>query len=182
MSQFFIQASGSTPPPPGELTIVTDDGTAMSVGGIINFNAEYSSEDNVNRIVTRVDPNLSNNVLAVLTNMLRGTGTTVNNGTADLVTFPLGATPSVFRFWFHIVGLANNGDGVGYLLEGSVKTDGATATIIQTQFLDDDEDNSLEPECEMNIVVSGNNVIVRATGQTGFTISYTCLGQYLKGT
>lgn len=179
MSQIYKAGSG-TPPPSTEVTIVTDDGTVISMSDIINFNGVDSTEDNANGILIRANPNNSNNMLTVITNRLVGTGTTVGNVTDDVVTFGLGAAPAVYRITFDVAGIAGSGDGVGYFLSGTAKTDGATATVIASPFIDDDEDSSLEPEAGITLIASGNNVILQVTGVTGQTINYNAVGTYVK--
>lgn len=110
---------------------------------------------------------------------LSGLGTSTNGSTADLVTFGMGATPQVVRFYIYITGRdTSTGDGVGYTIFASARTDGAAATVIATAFIDADEDTSLE-DCEADVVSSGNNVVIQVTGVTGQTIAYKCVGYYL---
>lgn len=178
MSQIY-KSTGSGPPPTLEVTFVTDDGTVISMADIVNYNGVDSTEDNVNGILTRANPNNSNNMEVVLTNRLMGTATVVGNVTGDIVTFALGSTDAVYRFNFEVTGRdTTTQDGVGYTVFGSVKTDGATSTVIASPFVDNDEDASLLA-ASMTIVASGNNAILQATGVAGQTISFKAVGSYV---
>jgi len=88
----------------------------------------------------------------------------------------------VYRFTFIVSGRdtagANVGTGLGYTVDASARTDGSTSTIISTPDIDADEDTVLSAAL-MAVVASGNNVIVRATGVAGETISYRAVGSYV---
>ena len=74
-----------------------------------------------------------------------------------------------------------NGQGVGYSVQATARTTGAAATLIETPFVDSDEDSGA-PSLNgafMDFVVSGNNVILRATGVTARTITYSAVGTYV---
>lgn len=116
-----------------------------------------------------------------------GTGTTTGTGTADIITFVLSATAAtVYRFNFLVTGIeasepaiASTGDGVGYTIDASVKTDKTSATVIATPFTDSDEDTSLLGAV-MNVIGSGNSIILRATGVVGTTISFKAIATYVS--
>ncbi len=72
-----------------------------------------------------------------------------------------------------------SGDGCGYTLLATVRTDGVTATGIATPFNDADEDASLIPSF-VQLVGSGNNGIVEVTGVPGRDIAYVAVGTYIK--
>ena len=113
-------------------------------------------------------------------NYLVGDATSVNASTEDLITIPMGLTGAVYRFEFQITGRDTiTGDGVGYHLFASAKTNGITATVISTPFLDNDEDTSLL-SASVDFVASGNNLILQVTGETGQTIIYKAIGQYVR--
>lgn len=111
-------------------------------------------------------------------NYLSGTGTSVNAAPADLVTFPLGGVAACYRFNFDIVGRdTTTGNGVGYTLQGTAKTNGTVATIIAVPFSDDDENPTLI-DADISLVATANNVILRVIGVTGQTIAYKAVGKY----
>lgn len=113
-------------------------------------------------------------------NILTGSGTSTNGSTSNLVTFDLGNTGKVYRFYFMVAGRdVSNDDGIGYHILASAKTDGVTADTIATEFIDADEDASLM-DAEIDFIVSGNNIIVQATGVAGKTINYMLTGSYIS--
>jgi len=109
-----------------------------------------------------------------------GTVTTIDNATEDLITVALAATGTVYRFYFMITGReTSTNDGLGYHIFASARTDGATATLIQTEFIDADEDASLTA-ADIGLVASGNSMILQVTGVMGTTINYLATGNYIS--
>ncbi len=112
-------------------------------------------------------------------NQLSGTATSVNGSTENLVTIPLGVAAACYRFYFQITGRDTaTGDGLGYSLEGTVKTNGAAATLVASPFTDNDEDASLLT-ASIDLVASANNAILQVTGVVGQTIAYRAVGSYV---
>lgn len=110
---------------------------------------------------------------------LMGTATVVGATTGDIITFDLGASAAVYRIIYTVAGReTTSGDGVGYTVDASVRTDGATASVIATPFIDSDEDTSLTAAL-MEVVASGNNAILRATGVAASTIDYKAVANYV---
>lgn len=167
--------------PPGTVATITgDSGGAVSPDGSNNINlfSDDSTANNANG-VTVIGVPASNQLTVTLTNRLTGTASSVNAANADIITFALGASAAVYRFDFMVVGRdTGTGNGVGYHLFASVRTDGASATLIQTPFTDNDEDTALTA-ATLNLVMSGNSVILRANGVAGQTISYLATGTYV---
>ena len=50
--------------------------------------------------------------------------------------------------------------------------------MVATPFIDNDEDAALVT-ADIDLIASGNNVILRATGVTGLTITYKAVGLYV---
>lgn len=179
MSQIYKTVAST---PSVSTSFQTQNGTAVPAANILIVNGNDSTENNVNGIITKggvVGTGTSNEVDVVLTNRLQGTGSSVNAATANLITFGLGASDAVYRFTFDVTGRDTaTGDGVGYTVLGSARTDGATATIIASPFTDNDEDASLLL-ATIDLVASGNNVILQVTGVAGQTISYSAVGTYV---
>ncbi len=180
MSQIYKTSTGSPLPPEVATSYVTDDGTSIASGNIENVKGVDSTENNANGVLTRANPNLSNNLQVILTNRLQGTATSTNASNADMVTFSLAATPTVYRFYFDATGRdTGSGDGVGYTLYGSARTDGASATIIATPFIDTDEDASLIG-ASINLLASANSIVLRGIGVAGRTVNFSAVGTYVQ--
>lgn len=114
------------------------------------------------------------------TNGLSGSAISENGSTEDLITIQLDPTGTVYRFYFMIVGReASTDDGLGYHLFASGKTDGVTASLIQTEFVDADEDAALGL-ADIALVPSANTLILQVTGVAGTTINYLATGNYIS--
>jgi len=177
-----LSSGGGPPPPPGtDITFGLDVGTTTSVLSVMIVTGVDSIANNANGIFTNANPNLSNVTEIVLSNRITGTATVVGAVTGDIVTFSLGGSAAVYRFQFDVVGRdTGTGDGVGYSVFATFRTNGAAATLIDTPgpFVDHDEDASLLL-ASMTMIASGNNAILRATGVAGQTINYNAVGTYV---
>jgi len=186
MSQIYrSKVSSSDLPPDVPTEFDTQNGNAVPAANILIISATGTEENNTDGIQTvggGVDSTASNEVQIQLTNRIYGTATSTNASNADIITFALSASPAVYRFSIDVAGRGTAGsfvgEGVGYTLFGGAKTDGATATVIQTAFSDNDEDADLK-DATIEFIASGNSVILRAVGISGETISYAAVGSYL---
>lgn len=185
MSQFYVAATGGGGPVPADVarSYVTDQGTAVPAFNVLEVKGMDTAafpESNDNGIFTRANPNGSDLLEIVLSNRLFGGGSTAGALTTDLITFPLAATATSYRFEFQITGrAATTGDSVGYTIFGSAKTDGATTAIIETPYIDADQDPALFA-ASVALVPSGNSVILQVTGVAGTNITYKALGTYIQ--
>jgi hypothetical protein len=100
------------------------------------------------------------------------TGQTIGAVTDDVATIPMGATPGVITFECRIAGFESGTPaGVGYQLFGTVRTNGVAASLVGIPDKVVNEDAALAA-ADADIVVSGNNAIVRVTGVAGVTINW----------
>ena len=188
MSQIIKNLASGGPLPPAIPTSFTTDynatftgtGTSVPQANVENVIGGFTSFDDNDGIATQANPNGDKNLIILLTNRVFGSQSSVNGAVIDLITVDLGSAPAVYRFQVEVVGRdTTSGDGAGYTIFGTVKTDGITATGIETPYADVDEDASLLPSI-VQIVPSGNNGILRITGIVGKTIAYKAVGTYLK--
>ena len=182
MSQIFRSSTSGPVPPTVATSYVTDSGTAVPAANILIIHGVDSTENNANGVIAKggvIGTGTANEVDLVLTNRLQGTGSTAGAVTADLVTFSLGAIPGTYTFDCRIAGFnSSTPAGVGYAIVGSVRTDGATATLITNQAVDHFEEAATVP-CFGQIVVSGNNAVIRVTGAAGLNINWNAVGEYV---
>lgn len=160
---------------PGTSTLVSTVGNstaAATAGAAQKGVSSYNSED-----FTDVSGFVSLNFKVV------GTGTTVGATTADLITFALGATPANFIFDANVSAFATAGvgspAGAGYSLFGSTRTTGAAASLVGTPDKITNEEAALAT-ADANLIVSGNNAILRVTGVAGLTINWKVVATYVE--
>lgn len=177
MSQFYQGVTSGSLPPSVPTSFVTDSGTVIPAGNVVNINAGTSTSNNPNGLSVIANPTGSNNEVVQLTNRAVGSVTTVGAVSSPVITLPLGATPGTYTFDIVIAGFATAGPGsplgAGFTIVGAVRTTGAAAVVIPTQSLDHFEEGALSASSSV-IAVSGNNVLVNVTGVSGFTIDWQC--------
>lgn len=179
MSQAGGTSSSSGPiPPTVATTYVTDvNSPAVPAANILNvFGGDTTANDNEG---IRTDGSSGSNTLTVqLTNRLKGTVTTIDATPTTIITFALGATPGVYTF---------NGDftafdvtdtaGASYSVVSGIRTTGAAAIEIGTQF-DTNFEEAAMAAADVDVTVSGNNVIFQVTGIAAKTIDWDALFTY----
>ena len=180
MSQFFIGLTDGGLPPDVPTSFVADTGTAIPAAHVLNVKGSSTTTSNDNGIDTIANPNSSNNLYVRLTNRLEGSATSTNGATANIVTFALqSGSAAVYRFSFDVSGRDTvSGDGVGYSVDATFRTDGSAATVISAPYVDDDEDASLIA-ASITMIASSNNAILQATGVATKTIVYKAVGTYV---
>lgn len=177
MSQIYKRVTSGSLPPDVPTSFVTDSGTATPAANILNV---LGNDTTVNDVDGLRSIGSGNTVTYQLTNRLQGTGSTVGNTTADIITFSLGATPGTFKFHFEVAAFESTTPaGVGYSIEASARTTGAAATIIASPDGDEDEDVILQDDADWAVIASGNNVILRVTGVTALTLNWGAVGYYV---
>lgn len=181
MSQAGIVNVTGTPAVP--TSFVTDvNSPAIPAGNILNVPGGQVIVNNANGI--RTDGSSGGNTLTIqLTNRLSGTATTVGAVTSDVITFTLnntnlGTTPGTLTLDIEIAAFeAGTPSGAGYSIFGSVRTTGAAAVLIGTPDKIVNEEAALVT-ADANLIVSGNNAVIRVTGVAGLTIDWRVLAIY----
>lgn len=180
MSQAGIISTTAGPVPPAVPTsFVTDvNSPAIPIANVLNVLGNDTTANSVNGI--RTDGSSGSNTLTVqITNRLQGTGSTVGAVTTDLVTFSLGATPASYVIEANFVAFESTTPaGAGYSLFGTARTTGVAASLVGTPDKINNENAALVPSTA-DIVVSGNNVVLRVTGTAGLTINWAVVGYYV---
>jgi hypothetical protein len=179
LSQVYKSLVSGPVPPAVATSYVTDvNSPAIPAANILNVVGGSSSVDNINGI--RTDGSTGSNTLTVqLTNRFQGTLTTTNATPTNISTFALGVVPGVYTFDVNVAGYdVTDSLGLGYSIFGTVRTDGATATICGIP------DKIANPEtgagaADCNIVVSGNSVSIQATGIAAKTIRWNAVTTYV---
>lgn len=112
---------------------------------------------------------------------VEGTGQTIGAVTDDLITLDLGSTAGMYAVQVRVSGFESSTPaGCNYQIDGGARTTGAAAVLVgQSQELNEEAAISA---ADVVLVVSGNNLIVRATGVAALTIDWTCSLQYILQT
>ena len=170
MSQIY-KSTSSGPPPPGTVTDLTGDTGTNPVPPDGANNINVFGDPTAPGIVTRGDAAGFTVFFGLAQPTTCGTGQTINTGTADLVTISLGASAATYTLDAIVAGKAATASGIGGTATATFRTNGAAATLINT--VDDIVNADLAiAGASFTFVVSGNDVILRATGSLGSVINW----------
>lgn len=166
MSQIFADVSAD---PAVATTYVTDDGNAVPVANILNV----LGGDGVSTVGS------GNTVTIELDGTCDGSGTTVGATTVDLCTIDAGAVPGCYTLQVQVAGFDSaTPSGASYVLTNGVRTTGAATVLTGTTDKTVNEEAAIAA-ANSDIVVSGNNIIIRATGVAGLTINWTSRARFV---
>lgn len=175
MSQAGIISTTAGPVPPTVPTQFTEDvGVAVPAGNNLNVlgGSGISTLGAGSTITISIQNATTNNAI------------TVGAVTADIITVPLSmAINQTYTFDIRVAGIcAGLPGGVGYNLFGTVRTDGAglgaTAFLVGTVDKIVNEDVGMTA-ADTNLIVSGNNAIIRVLGVAGLTIDWGAFAVYV---
>lgn len=180
MSQAGPLTTGGTPPPPGtDISFDLDVGMTTSVGSVMNVVGVSDFDENDNGIYTNANPNLSDNTEIVLSNRRVDEDSVTGAVTEDLFTQDLGGVAGTYNFQVYITGFeATNPAGCAFTIFGSIRTTGAAATLFITQDIISDREAALL-DANAELIVSGNDALIRVTGVAGLTINFKVLATYI---
>lgn len=185
MSQIYVPTTSSTPSIPTSFTVdyeqagavFTAPGTVVPSGNNVNINGAFTDFDNANGIQTVADPNNSKFMLVELTNRFSDTIVCPALSITTLLSFDLGLNPSGYRFNFDIIGIDTVADSVcGYNLQSTFKTLAGVAALVQTPYIDADED---VPGNLVSMSSSLSNAVLSFTNSTANTWSVKFVGTYV---
>jgi hypothetical protein len=175
MSQAGIISVSGAMPPAVPLNFTSDSGSAVPVANNLNVFGIDSTSNNANGITTTAAGDTLN---VVLTNRLQGTGSAVGATTTDIITPAAGATPGVYCIDIRVsLFESTTPAGAGYHIRGAVRTTGAATTVIDTPDEFVNEEAALAA-CDVDIIASANNIIIRGTGTAGLTTNFSSDGIY----
>lgn len=185
MSQAGINNTVSGPVPPTVATTYTTDSNSPAIPAANNLNVFGGDQtfNDANGVVT-VGSTGGPTLTVTLSNRLRGSGTTIGAVTTDLVTFPLtgptiGTVPGAIVIDAQVVAFESTTPAsAGYALFGTVRGTGAATVLVGTPDKIVNEEAALAT-ADANIVVSGNNVIIRVTGVVGLTLNWNVVATYV---
>lgn len=184
MSQIFKPLTSSGPIPPIIPTsFPTDDGTAIPALNVLNVNGLDSIENNNNGILTRADPDLSNNLQIILSNRVLIT-TTTSDGAGQTqfvnVLTPPVSTGITFKMRVNGYDAINNETSGGELVGAARTSAGGTLVVIGTNDTFLQEDVALNTT-DWDIVDTASPILqARFVGLAGRTITWVALFEYTQ--
>lgn len=178
MSQIYKSGSGGGIVPPTVATsYVTDvNSPAIPALNILNVLGNDTTANDVDGI--RTDGSSGSNTLTVqLTNRLQGTGTTVGAADSDIITFTP-TTVGTYAFEFRVSGYNTTSLlGAAYSVFSGFRYDGVNSNSTGLVDTIDNEEGAMS-SCDVTVVASGANIILRLTGYAGQTINWAGVGLY----
>jgi len=175
MSQFFTSTNSGNLPPSVATSYVTDSGTAIPSGNILNIVTNDSNINNDNGIQSIGS---GNTVTVRLTNRITGSITTTDATPTTLLSVPLGSTPGVYIVQGDITAYNTTDlEGASYTYVGAATTNGVTAVEIAIENKDLFEQISMVAS-DFTIAVSGNSAFIEVVGLVGKTINWSALFTY----
>jgi len=180
LSQIYKSSLSGPLPPSIRTSFVTDDGTAIPAANVLDVLGVDSTENNVNGIITRDHPNLSNNLEIVVTNRLQGAVTTVGAVTSPIITFTPTAV-GVYAIEVRVAAFNTTSTlGGGYSCFGTARFDGVNSTICGTMDRIANEEGTMGTPGNANVTmtVSGANVLFNGVGYALQTINWFAVGLY----
>lgn len=178
MSQIYKNLAAGPVPPTVPTSFITDvNSPAIPAANVLNVVGGSSTANSSNGI--RTDGSSGSNTLTVqLTNRVQGTVTTANATPTTIISFSLGATPGVYTFSGDITAYDTTDiAGASYGVISGIRTTGAAAIEIGTQFNTNFEEAAMTT-ADIDVTVSGNNVVFQVTGIAATNIDWDALFTY----
>ncbi len=185
MSQIYKPATASVGPIPPTVIVEVDtqDGNATTANSILILNGVSSSENNDNSIITKggvAGTGTANEVDIVLTNRITGTVSTSTTTQIPIITFSLGATPGTYYVYGNVQAFdANTPAGGGFSFSGAYRTNGTTGVELGKEFHDDFKSVTFL-NADINLDITGNNVIVSVIGLNLVPINWNALMEFRR--
>lgn len=177
MSQIIKSSGGGAVPPTVATSYVTDvNSPAIPAANVLNVLGNDTTANNINGV--RTDGSSGSNTLTIqLTNRLQGIVTTIGAVNGDIVTFTP-TTIGTYAIEFRVAAYNTTSLlGAGYSLFGAVRFDGVNSNLCDLFDPIDNEEGTMT-NTGLDVVVSGANIILRATGYLGQTINWSAVGLY----
>lgn len=140
--------------------VVTNTGSAIPDGNILDLLARDTDDNNDNGLRTNADANLDNNVYVELTNRATTQVTTTNNDITNGILFPLGTTPGVYSFRGSIEAFnSTDTEGSSYEIKATIRTTGAAGVEIGKETITVHRETVMVDAVVSSGVVANNFVI-----------------------
>lgn len=164
MSQIAKLFDGTSKP---DIETLTGD-----IGGAVSADAAFNINLLTGAGLTSTGVPATHTITFSLDGYSYGTGQTIGAVTADLITIPLGATPTTYTIYAQIAGFESTTPaGCGYFISGVARTTGAAAALIGVPDEIVCEDAALGAG-DVDFVPVGNTIVIRALGVAALTINW----------
>ena len=176
MSQAGSIDTGSSPSVP--TSFVTDvNSPAVPAANVLNVLGGTTFINDDDGILT--DGSSGSNTLTVfLTNRISNTVTTTDATPTNLSVNGLGASANVYNFEVNVAAYnTTDATGAGFSVFGTIRTDGAAATLINTSDVIKNTEGTMSGT-DVSLSVSGNNVLIIVTGLAAKTINWKGITTY----
>jgi len=174
----IINTQSGPPPPPVPTSFVTDvNSPSIPIANVENVFGGTSTINNNKGIQT--DGSSGSNTLTVqLTNRVQGQTTTANAAPTNIISFGAGATPGTYVI-DGTIGAFDTTDiaSAAYFFTAGIRTTGAATVLIGLQFSTEFEEAALAAS-DIDISVSGNNILVVVTGIAAKSIDWDAIFTY----
>lgn len=171
MSQFFVNSNGGS-------SLSDIETLTGNTGGPVGPDASY----NINILGSNgvlVAGNAGTNTLTIsVQNGQTDTGQTIGEVTSNISTIPL-TTAGTYTIEARVAAWESTGpNGAGFSINGVLRSDGVTATLIDDSDGFTKTDTALNAS-DVNIIASGNNAVVQVLGVEGLTINWGVFSVYV---
>jgi hypothetical protein len=177
MSYFQIDTS-TTPPPGSTESLQGNSGGPVGPNGsnLINVIGDVNSGINI-------AGNPGTNTLTVsYSPPITGSVSTTGAETKALLTYAMTGA-ATYKFSMNIAGFsAASSVSIGVNLNATLRTNGATATVIETPDADTDKDALLASTIHWEVTAVANSLVVNVIGQAGVNINWVGEATFLRVT
>lgn len=145
----------------------------------INLVGGTSNANNSNGVLIAGNAGTSTETVT-LTNRQNGSVTTTDATPTTLISFPASGAAAVYNLQYKLAAFnATDVAGASYHVDAGARTDGATVTIFpDSDFVDNEEASMVATD--LNVINSGNNIILQVTGIAGKTIRWNAQLNYIQ--
>ena len=180
MSQIIKNLASGPVPPSVATSYVTQNGTAVPLANVLIVNAETSTENNANGLITKggvAGTGTQNEVDIVITNRIIGSVSTVGATTSPIITF----TPTVIGTYAIEARVSAYNTtaslGGGYSVFGTARFDGVNSNLCGTPDKITNEEGAMS-SANVTFTVSGANILINGVGYAAQTINWSAVGLY----